>query len=376
MRRNKTEIGSGNAPGDDGASPCLNTDTKVPHVANFGQGANGTLITGRKLPLAPIPSGGQSVIVNQRHHAASETGAMDLMNTTGRLPPSQTIAYLADLQKTRIFCIKRQSHSDRSCDAFIARTLGYTSPREKDTERSGEKERKALFARSAAIRRGIEKEMIEIEKGGQMASDSQTASAPEADGEIISVCSPLVQASAHSRLAWDNLLVQTVKLMCKHAKSLPVYTWANSVKGFGDLGLAIIVAETGDLSNFATKERVWKRLGLAVIAGERQQRRTNAEEAKAHGYAPRRRAEIWTIADSLFKHQWHGAKKDRDAGPSGPYGQIYARRKAHTATRGWTPAHRDSDARRIMTKALIEDLWRVWNDKEPLAIPAAPCRKI
>lgn len=45
------------------------------------------------------------------------------------------------------------------------------------------------------------------------------------------------------------------------------------------------------------------------------------------------------------------------------YGEVYAARRAHTAIAhpDWTKAHSDNDARRIMTKALVEDLWRAWN---------------
>lgn len=176
------------------------------------------------------------------------------------------------------------------------------------------------------------------------------------------------------------------------AKAMPEHGWQKVVAGFGELGLAIIVGETGTkikledgtveikgLDTFATKERVWKRLGLAVIDGERQQKRTNVEEAEAHGYNPRRRAEIWAIADSMFKHQRAGDKDEDGNDPTksgkpmvvpahatGPYGEVYGRRKAHTETRGWTDKHRDHDARRIMMKALVEDLWRVSRGLSPL----------
>jgi hypothetical protein len=170
-------------------------------------------------------------------------------------------------------------------------------------------------------------------------------------------------------LPWDAHRNQTEKAMRKLARSLHVWPWVESVAGFGDLGLAIVIGETGDLSNYATKERVWKRLGLAVIDGERQQRKSSVEAAAAHGYNPKRRAEVWTVADSLFKHQWRGAKDDLEPRPIGPYGAVYERRKLHTETREWTPKHRDNDARRVMTKALMENLWRVWRGRPALHVP-------
>ena len=199
-----------------------------------------------------------------------------------------------------------------------------------------------------------------LEGGGHRIHDGQFRAA-------LAACTPIILNSATSRDTWDKHRNRTEKAMRKLARSLPAWEWVEGIAGFGDLGLGIIVGETGDLFGYATKERVWKRLGLAVIKGERQQRKSGAEAAAAHGYSPSRRAEIWTIADSLFRHQWHSAKEDAPAGPSGPYGAVYGRRKAHTVTREWTPKHQDNDARRVMTKSLVEDLWRVWNGKPALA---------
>lgn len=321
----------------------------MPVVAESGAGANQQVITTECMPSSPIPSSGPFFVDDQHEIAASETEAT---------PPSPTIAAIVELQKQRVFCIKSQSRCDRSCEAFITRYLGYTSPKEKDKDRSGEKARKEMFARAAAMRKAVEKG-TEVDGGGHRRVDSQVENA-------LSACTPIIINSAASRLAWDNHRAQVEKHMRKLTKLLSVYEWVAGVSGFGELGLAIVIGETGDLSNYATKERVWKRLGLAVIEGERQQKRANVDQAAVHAYNPRRRAEIWTIADSMFKHQWHGAKDGIEAGPAGPYGEVYAKRKAHTETREWTPKRRDNDARRIMTKALIEDLWRVWHGMDPL----------
>ena len=344
----------------------------------IGAGAVRVMPTNGVMPRAPKPSGGPVVSVILREDATSETEAVADLATIPMVPPSQTIHEIMDLQRQRIFCIKSQSRCDRSCEAFIARFLGYSAPREKDADRSGEKERKAIFARAAAIRKAVE-------KGGRSHADYPAQFAPEADREgrldhdahavdALSVCTPIIVNSASSRLAWDNLRDHVEKRMRTLAKTLPIYSWAKGISGFGDLGLAIIIGETGDLHNYATKERVWKRLGLAVIDGHRQQRRKDEALALAHGFNPRRRAEVWSIADSLFKHQWTG-DKDEDgkdpkksgkpvavkAHPTGPYGEIYALRKAYTLGReGWSDKRRDDDARRIMTKALIERLWRAW----------------
>ncbi len=91
------------------------------------------------------------------------------------------------------------------------------------------------------------------------------------------------------------------------------------------------------------------------------------------------------------------------AHPLGPYGKVYGRRKEHTASindvggyaeraqaivermrrEGKAPQaenvagrltrkHLDNDARRVMTKALVEAVWRVWNGKAALAGKEGP----
>ena len=330
--------------------------------------------------VSPIGSS-DGAVIGEGHHA---------VDNHGRYALSDTVSALINLQKERTFCIRAQSRADRSCESFIARVLGYQGDLD-------EKQRKALFARAATIRRAVE-------KGGQETHDGQGRIAPDADGEdhnrtdnhehrVLSVCTPVIKASTASRIIWDEHRNLVEGRMKKLAATLPVHAWQKGVVGFGELYLAVIIGETGtskrldngtveikDLGSYDTKERVWKRLGLAVIEGERQQKKTDKAGAAAHGYKPSRRSEVWNLGDSMFKHQWRGDKDEDGKDPKktdkpvaiqahaiGPYGAVYAARKAHTETRGWSDAHRDNDARRVMTKALVEDLWRVWRGMEPLA---------
>jgi len=302
---------------------------------------------------------GQLEVDNHDYHARSDDGASTSMLSNEPSPRVASItAALVGLQKQRRFCIKSQQRGDRSTEAFIATSLGYRNE-------LSEADRTALFKRAATIRRSVE-------KGGRPTTDNQRRNAPDAGEEATLVlatmaqmppaCVPIILHNAIARKAWDGLRNDTEKQMCKLARELPGYTWAKTVKGFGDLGFAIIIGETGALSRYATKERVWKRLGLAVIDGERQQRARGAEQAAAHGYNPQRRAEVWSLADSMFRHQWRGAKDGADAGPAGPFGVVYQLRRATTATReGWSAAHQKNDAVRVMFKAVVEGLWKAWN---------------
>lgn len=173
--------------------------------------------------------------------------------------------------------------------------------------------------------------------------------------------------NARSMLESERKTVE--KQMTKEAKKLPVYPWVESVKGFGALGFAQVVGEAGDLSNYATVSRLWKRLGLAVIEGGRQRKVAGPDSLK-HGYNPSRRSVVWNIGDSLFRANGPYSDVCRDrkeverqkAADEGltvcPSAKIPAKDKENYRSDG----HIHNRAKRYMEKRLIRDLWRAWRD--------------
>ena len=172
------------------------------------------------------------------------------------------------------------------------------------------------------------------------------------------------------------------KLLAKLAKQLPIYGWAQSVLGLGDLWLAGLVGESGiGPGEYRSVSALWKRMGLAVIDGGRQ-RRVAGDMALVHGYDPSRRSLMWNVGGSLLKAQIR-SEKDADgekiAGTSyarGELGQAYLDRKAYLVEReagkdeGWTPKHIHDDAARFMTKRLLRQVWQVWRRAKGIAEPA------
>jgi len=183
--------------------------------------------------------------------------------------------------------------------------------------------------------------------------------------EALAVSAPFVEA----RSLIESQRKQCEKAMTNEAKTLPVAPWVEDVRGLGMLGLASIVGEAGDLSNYPNPAKLWKRLGLAVINGERQQRKPGAE-ALEHGYSPSRRAVIWTLGDSMFRAGGHYADLCRER-------KAYEREKAAAEGLEVVPAakipknrkdefrsdgHVHNRSKRWMEKRLIRDLWRAWRD--------------
>ncbi len=177
------------------------------------------------------------------------------------------------------------------------------------------------------------------------------------------------------------------KRLEKLAKGLPIAHMVEDIKGFGYGGLAGIVGECGDLSEYKSVAAVWKFCGLAVINGERQRKKTG-DAAIEQGYNPQLRSLIWTLADSLFKNQSRGVN---DGAEVGPYRVAYDRYKAlelektaeyrdketgKTEVEPLTPKHAHNRAMRKMSKDLLRDLvvaWRADRAKLPVqTIYAAP----
>lgn len=137
----------------------------------------------------------------------------------------------------------------------------------------------------------------------------------------------------------------------KLAKQLPIWdVWAAGVRGFGAMGLAQIIGECGDLRDYPNPAKIWKRMGLGVIEGERQ-RRVAGAAAIEHGYVPRRRAIMWNIGNALIKG-------NRD----GEYRTYYlAEKERQRAKLPDAPqAHVHHRAQRHMEKRLLKHLWQAW----------------
>lgn len=132
---------------------------------------------------------------------------------------------------------------------------------------------------------------------------------------------------------------------------LPVAQWASEVRGLGLVSVAAIVGEAGDLSDYSSPSKLWKRMGLAVLPDGRQRKMTGAS-AIEHGYSPRRRSVVWNIGDALIK-------------ANGPYKAIYDSRKAAEAERVESKAHAHNRAKRYMEKRMLRDMWSAWATESP-----------
>lgn len=206
----------------------------------------------------------------------------------------------------------------------------------------------AKFDEDERIKRK-DKSLAEIRKEAEILYKSATGNNNTDDEFIKETSRQLIPyLSAYNLL--NNARLDVEKRMVKTVIKLPVYHWIKSICGLGPLGIACIIAETGDLANYSSVNKLYMRLGLGVINGEGQ-RRCTGEKALLHRFNPERRATSWTVADSLLRQKGKNI-----------YYDIYANRKEYEKERNPEIAniYAHKRAKRYAEKKMIKDLYRNW----------------
>lgn len=251
--------------------------------------------------------------------------------------------------RKRRFAMKVQQKVERSLESYVR--INYTPWKPDATEAERKKANAAAKALIAAARKG----------------------APEAS-EIFEV----VEVSDKARTPADDLRKKHEDTMAELAEALPVFPFVEAIHGAGAVGLAQIIGEAGDLSNYKKSPcRLWKRLGFAPYDGlagstwKRDKWRPRAltkDEWIENPFSGERYAAMIQIAQSLWFKQWIGKGKTEDGvgKPNGHYGQVYFERRQWTAASHpeWKPGRAHKDALRFMMKRFLKDLWIAWRAAE------------
>mgnify|MGYP005858680255 CR=1 FL=1 len=147
------------------------------------------------------------------------------------------------------------------------------------------------------------------------------------------------------------------------ASQTPGADFASATRGFAMRGLAVLIGEAGNLSDYPNPAKLWKRLGLAPYNGRAGSTwRTmkgglKAEEWSEMGYSPSRLGQIYGVITVPL------GNGNRD----GKYRSLYLHEKARFIAEGKSerPMHAHLHAQRVMTKELVLDLWRAWRGMPP-----------
>lgn len=184
-------------------------------------------------------------------------------------------------------------------------------------------------------------------------------------GEVISdttgVVSPEAIAAAEAAYpalsAARDILKAPIAELEKEIKSLvhrlPVWYWAASMRGIGEVSLGAIIAGAGDLAEYRNEAALWKRFGLGLVVHEGksvcQRRSTDPQLAQVMGYSPHRRALMHSIGATMVR-------------TGGPYAEYYRDQKIKILERypGLSRVHLHKRALRKMEKKFLSDLYHEW----------------
>jgi hypothetical protein len=246
--------------------------------------------------------------------------------TPGATPASSLYVQLIELQTRRKFFINLVNQQTNAAKALVRRGMAWRYDLTED-------ERKKINTAAA-------KQVSAVLSGKAAGSPDMMV--------VAQAIAPLIAAREGVE-----------KEMKKLVRTLPIHAWARNVRGLGELGLAVILAEAGDLAGYPSKGHLWKRFGFAPYGGKAYStwRKTksgglSADEWTAAGYKATRLAQVFgVVTEPLLRAQTVAG---------GPYRSVYDRRRAATALShpDWTKAHSHADGLRVMTKALLRDLWK------------------
>lgn len=156
--------------------------------------------------------------------------------------------------------------------------------------------------------------------------------------------------------------------------------WVDSVRGFGRLSAAQILAELGveglltGPRLYTSKSQIFKRMGLARVqmpdgSVETQGRRQGKEAAELHGFNPRRRSTMFVIGNNLVNQNdgeyraLYDDMKRRETEKATSAGLTV--RPANKIPKGKAAAYRSEmhihiRAKRYIEKRLLKNLWQAW----------------
>jgi len=246
---------------------------------------------------------------------------------------------LRQLQRNRVIVLKSRNMQANRLQAIVAGTIGYSTSME-------EKARKEKFLEATAIIESI------IEK------DPQYSNLPIAS---------IVRTTMIGIQAFEDTKKELEAPMKKLVKELPIansktaWLFQPEQRGFGELILATLIGETGDLCNYSNPAKMWKRMGCAPYEfnGETKMGATwksgkggslPAEEWVKYGYSPRRRSLAYLIGDGIVKLNKSIYRKRYDDTKA----SIKLRHPEYTDLR----CHRHGML--LATKLLLKNLWIQW----------------
>lgn len=238
---------------------------------------------------------------------------------------------------------KQLVRSANALGAYVRLQLGW-SPELEVAEQDAAKKRAA-----AAVQR-IRKEWKVAAKRGLEGLGAREWVAEQLPGDpFVDVACGTFEAEA----AFDLVRRSKSDHMSGLAERLPVWeAFGRGVRGFSSRGLAIVVGEAGNLSDYASDAKLWKRFGIAPYMDKacstwRREGGLTAEQWTEAGYSPQR---LSALRGWVTEGMWR----------TGTYAPLFKRRKAIEDARCESKMQAMRRALRYVEVKFLRHLWKAW----------------
>lgn len=329
----------------------------------------------------------QGDFVTRTAGAVGRGGGQDEHETHVDLAPAATKSRRQDKTGTRDLNAAGgdgQDHSIREAQspAVLPSPLHSTDPVIAEIVQLHRMRRRWMKARNALILQGkaFGRALKEGDKTAGSALYAAVADGTCTDPVAIMAITPFADGAK----AFDVQMTAIEKTLTKLAKRLPVAPWVEAMPGLGFGSLAALVGEAGDIGQYRTVSGLWKRMGVAVINGERQRMVKSEEMAMVHGYSPSRRSILWNVGGSLIGGMGRGPRpfvdEDIEARDDWtPLQRLFVARMRYEAARDPDKHRRDpvkdpktgrmresfsahaaARAKRVVEKKFLALLWSAW----------------
>jgi hypothetical protein len=289
---------------------------------------------------------------------------------------AKIVADIRELQRKRTIVQKSRIMQENRLTAVVAGSLGYESS-------MTDKDRKRKFKEAGELIDRIDKTWKEAVKESGAQTDAEKADLQfrlNREGKMDKTSFFVLPSLQGINSLWAAEQ-QASKKMEELAEQLPVAEWVKKPvqKGIGMLGLAIIIGEAGNLSDYDNPGKLWKRFGCAPFSKDGQtlmastwrtkKNGLTAEDWTQYGYSPRRKSIAYQIGDRAKMQNGrigNGDGEREDARlASGPYRARYDEKKAEAkvAHPDWTPLHLDRHAVMLAAKLVLKNLWIEWGKR-------------
>jgi hypothetical protein len=256
--------------------------------------------------------------------------------------------------RVRCYFMDQRKRAHLSLGAFLRRQLGWS------------------LNLPDADRKRIATTAAELIEAGERAAKGKPPAPP--DEALYASWRHVIGVSLATRAPFENAEKDAKAAMVELVEQLPVWRWAENVRGLGAASLGTIVGEAGDLAAYPAKGHLWKRMGVAPRDGKAFStwRRTGgltADDWTDAGYSPMRRSRMFVIGEVMVKtpgsayrqvyldrKEYERAEALRRGLTVCPAGKIPKGRAAEFISDGWIHLR----AQRYMEKRLLRDLWQAW----------------